>query len=48
MTAHTSEADKSRRITRMMERSVIKRDVAVNRLRSVKSLAQRSLKDPEV
>lgn len=47
MTANTSEADESRRVIRLLERSIIKRDVAVNRLRSVMSLAERSMKDPE-
>jgi hypothetical protein len=47
MTANTSETDESRRVIRMLERSIIKRDVAVNRLRSVMSLAQRSMKDPK-
>uniref|UniRef100_A0A2S2NNC8 Integrase catalytic domain-containing protein n=1 Tax=Schizaphis graminum TaxID=13262 RepID=A0A2S2NNC8_SCHGA len=47
MTANTSEVDESRRVIRMLERSTIKREVAVNRLRSVMSLAERSMKDPE-
>ncbi|CAI6354007.1 unnamed protein product [Macrosiphum euphorbiae] len=36
------------RIQRLMERDVMKRNVTMNRLRSIMTLAERSMKDPEV
>jgi len=36
------------RIQRSMERDVMKRNVTMNRLRSIMTLAERSMKDPEV